>query len=226
VKKTYSTGSLFIGARGQFQEIASVWPLWVFQGTCVYSDVPRVMFFTRIRDFVRGIGSSESTRFPDGLVLGNWAKTLSPSKCWICRIHEKCRELSSTWKMLFRGKGNTHEDIQMKITHFADLLIICKNNSRIGFGLRVYCMFQDNWNLVRFRRSGTCGIQESEGTSVRESRWVMIFGKKLRESVKRPSQRRHFKSPGWKCELVQTCKCMKSTPQITGCKRYSCTCSH
>jgi hypothetical protein len=104
--------------------------------------------------------------------------------------------------MLFRGKGNIHEDIQMNITHFGDLPMIRENNSRIGFGSRVYCMFQDNWNLVTFRTSGTCEIQESEGTLVRESRWVMIFGKNLRESRKRPSQRRHFKSPGWKCELV------------------------
>jgi hypothetical protein len=28
--------------------------------------------------FIRGNGSSESTRFPEGLVLGNWAKTLHP----------------------------------------------------------------------------------------------------------------------------------------------------
>jgi hypothetical protein len=104
--------------------------------------------------------------------------------------------------MLFRGKGNIHEDIQMKITHFADLLMIHENNNRISFGSRACFMFQDNWNLVRFRRSGTCKIQESEGTSVRESRWVMIFGKNLRESGKKPSQRRHFKSPGWECELV------------------------
>jgi hypothetical protein len=34
--------------------------------------------FTRIRDFLCGIGSSESTRLPEGLVLGNWAKTLHP----------------------------------------------------------------------------------------------------------------------------------------------------
>jgi hypothetical protein len=46
--------------------------------------------------------------------------------------------------MLFRGKGNIHEDIQMKITHFVDLLMVCENNSRIRFGSQVYCMFQDN----------------------------------------------------------------------------------
>jgi hypothetical protein len=79
--------------------------------------------------------------------------------------------------MLFRGKRNIHEDIQMKITNFADLLMVRENNSRIGFDSRVYYMFQDNWNLARFQRSGTCEIQESEGTSVQESWWVMIFGK-------------------------------------------------
>jgi hypothetical protein len=37
-----------------------------------------VMFFTGIRDTICANGSSESTRFPEGLVLGNWAKTFHP----------------------------------------------------------------------------------------------------------------------------------------------------
>jgi hypothetical protein len=49
-----------------------------FRGTCVYSDVLRVTFFTEILEIVCGRGSSESTRFPEGLVLGNWAKTFHP----------------------------------------------------------------------------------------------------------------------------------------------------
>jgi hypothetical protein len=50
-----------------------------FQGGArVHSDVLRVTFFTEIRDFFRGIGSSELTRFPEGLVLGNWEKTFHP----------------------------------------------------------------------------------------------------------------------------------------------------
>jgi hypothetical protein len=49
-----------------------------FRGTRVYSDVLRVTFFTEILEIVCGRGSSESTRFPEGLVLGNWAKTFHP----------------------------------------------------------------------------------------------------------------------------------------------------
>jgi hypothetical protein len=50
----------------------------IFPGDAFHSDVPRVTFFTRIRDFIHGIRSPESTRIPEGLVLGNWAKTLHP----------------------------------------------------------------------------------------------------------------------------------------------------
>jgi hypothetical protein len=98
--------------------------------------------------------------------------------------------------MLFRGKGNIHEDIQMKITHFADLLMIPGNNSRNGFGSRVYGTFQDNWNLVRFRRLGTCEIQESEGASVPESRWVMIFGEKASRTWEEAKSKTSLQNPG------------------------------
>jgi hypothetical protein len=46
------------------------------------------------------------------------------------------------------------------------------------------------------------------------------------ETSKKPSQRRCLKSSGLTCELVAGCKCMKSAPQIMGCKRHLCTCSH
>jgi hypothetical protein len=52
--------------------VARVW------GTRVQSNVPRVTFFTKILRVFRGNGSSESTRFPEGLVLGNWVKTFHP----------------------------------------------------------------------------------------------------------------------------------------------------
>jgi hypothetical protein len=49
-----------------------------FLGARVHSDVPRVTFFTGILRIFRGNRSSESTRFSEGLVLGNWAKTFHP----------------------------------------------------------------------------------------------------------------------------------------------------
>jgi hypothetical protein len=67
---------------GQFHESASIRPLRDFWRTRGHSDVPRVTFFTEILRF-RGIRSSESTRFPEGLVLGNSGKlvTLETSSC-------------------------------------------------------------------------------------------------------------------------------------------------
>jgi hypothetical protein len=51
VKIFYSKSSLFIGARGKFQELASIRPLRGFRRTRVHSDVPRVTFFTEIQKF-------------------------------------------------------------------------------------------------------------------------------------------------------------------------------
>jgi hypothetical protein len=60
---------------GQFQEPASIRLLRGFRMTRVHSDVPRVAFFWLKFKSFRGIESSESTRFPEELVLGNSGKT-------------------------------------------------------------------------------------------------------------------------------------------------------
>jgi hypothetical protein len=85
----YSESSLFRGARGgrQFQELASIRPLRGFRRTRVHSDVLRVTFLLKFKDF-RGIGSMESTRFPEGLVLGNSGKTCPPRNIEFDEIHE------------------------------------------------------------------------------------------------------------------------------------------
>jgi hypothetical protein len=90
----------------------------------------------------------------------------------------------------------------MNVAHFANLLMIRENNGWMVFGSQVCCVFQDDWNLVKFRRSGTCEVRGSGRTSFRESRWMMIFGNKALRIWKKPSQRCHLKSPGLKCELV------------------------
>jgi hypothetical protein len=77
VKIFYSDNSLFIGARGQFHKLASIRLLRDFWRAHVHSDVPRVTFFTKLQSF-HGIESSESTRFPEGLVLGNSGKIRHP----------------------------------------------------------------------------------------------------------------------------------------------------
>jgi hypothetical protein len=90
VKIFYSNNSLFIGERGggQFQELASIRPLRDFQRTRVHSDVPRVTFFLLNFKVFCAIGSSESTRFPEGLVLGNLGKICHPQNAGFDEIHE------------------------------------------------------------------------------------------------------------------------------------------
>jgi hypothetical protein len=48
----------------------------------------------------------------------------------------------------------------MNFIHFADLLMICESNSRIGFSSQICCLFQDDWKLVKFKRSGTCEVRK------------------------------------------------------------------
>jgi hypothetical protein len=49
----------------------------------------------------------------------------------------------------------------MNFIYFANLLMICENNSRMGFISQVCCLFQDDWKLATFRRPGTCEVRES-----------------------------------------------------------------
>jgi hypothetical protein len=89
VKILYSDNSLFIGVRGgQIQELVSIRPLRDIRRTRVHSDVPRVTFFLLNFKNLRGIGSSESTHFPEGLVLGNSGKTCDPRNVEFDKIHE------------------------------------------------------------------------------------------------------------------------------------------
>jgi hypothetical protein len=75
------------GDGGQFQGTASIWPLREIRRTRVHSDVPRVTFLPEFKN-IHGIGSSESTLFPEGLVLGNSGKTLHPQNVGFAKIHE------------------------------------------------------------------------------------------------------------------------------------------
>jgi hypothetical protein len=78
VKQSYHTGPLFIGEEGVVSRSCLEMTVARFEG----DECPLRHFdcdiFTEILIIVRGNGSSESTRFPEGLVLGNWVKTLHP----------------------------------------------------------------------------------------------------------------------------------------------------
>jgi hypothetical protein len=99
-------------------------------------------------------------------------------------------------------KGNTHEKILMNYIHFANLLTLCENNSRIGFCSQVCYLFQDDWELAKFKRSVTCEVRKSVGASVRKLQCVVNFLNEASEVKEKPSKRCLLKSPGLKCELV------------------------
>jgi hypothetical protein len=77
VKIFYSGNSLFIEARGRFQELASIRPLRDFRRTRVHSDVPRVTIFTEILRFswnqIVGVNP-----LPRGASVGEFRKTCHP----------------------------------------------------------------------------------------------------------------------------------------------------
>jgi hypothetical protein len=86
---------------GQFKKTASIRPLRVFRRTRVHSDVRRVTFLPEFISF-HAIGSSESTRFPEGLMLGNSGETLHPRNVGFNGFHEisfqvMCENDSRIW---------------------------------------------------------------------------------------------------------------------------------
>jgi hypothetical protein len=90
-----------------------------FRGTRVHSDVQRVTFFTEILRIFHGNESSESTRFPKGLVLGNWAKTFHPQNVGITKF-VNVFVIVPQGRKSFSWQGNVREGILL-ILH--DLLI-------------------------------------------------------------------------------------------------------
>jgi hypothetical protein len=109
VKFFYSGSYLFIGARGQFQELASIQLLRDLRRTRVHSNVPRVMFFTRILRFSwnRIVGVNP---LPRGASAGKFRKTRHPrntefyeireisfQESWTCEAQESwtCEDLES-----------------------------------------------------------------------------------------------------------------------------------
>jgi hypothetical protein len=108
VKFFYSDNSLFIGARGQFREPTSIRPLRDFRRTRVHSDVPRVTFLLEFVGF-RGNGSSESTRFPEGLVLGNSVKPCHPRNVGLSKFMKQVREATIGKRFTFVKKWWSEE---------------------------------------------------------------------------------------------------------------------
>jgi hypothetical protein len=78
VKIFYSESSLFIGARGAVSRTHLDSAVARFpEDVCPLRRSEGGVFLLKFKDF-HGIGSSKSTLFPEGLVLGNAGKTCHP----------------------------------------------------------------------------------------------------------------------------------------------------
>jgi hypothetical protein len=115
---------------------------------CVHSDVPMVTSFTEILRIFRGNGLSKSTRFPEGLVLGNWIKIFHPRNVGIGEFVKKF--VNRWWP---RGKEKcswTISIISYKICWLTDIM---RTNRWTSIGLQVCSMFQVSKDLAN---SGNC----------------------------------------------------------------------
>jgi hypothetical protein len=109
VRKKQGSGEKFLRwelfiyrARGVVQENLLDMTFASFPGdACPLRRSEGDLFLPEFKSF-RGIGLSESTRFPEGLVLGNSGKTLHPRNVGFAEIHEisfqvMCKNDSRIW---------------------------------------------------------------------------------------------------------------------------------
>jgi hypothetical protein len=75
-------------------------------------------FFTEILKVLRGNGSSESTRFPVGLVLGNWVKIFHPRNFGDVRTPANSQKRA--------GKGLSEDSISAISKKFTNLPLFGK----------------------------------------------------------------------------------------------------
>jgi hypothetical protein len=129
-KKTYGANPLFIGVKGRsFKKPPRYDHCEPCRGHVSTPTFGGWRFYRNSR-FVRGIGSSESTCFPEGLVLGIRQKlfTLETSDLQSSRINSW---VTFGMESSASREGNIHEETLLNLIHFADLLIIRENNGRI-----------------------------------------------------------------------------------------------
>jgi hypothetical protein len=140
--------------RRWLHETTSVWLLQVIRGTRIHSDFPRVMFFTRIWDIIHGYRSSKSTRFPEGLVLGNWEKTFHPQKVGV-------PEFVNMFLNMLRGLSWQESILEGALSsfNFVSPLTTCETNYWIG--IRIAGLFPISRHLEsgEFGKSWTCKLR-------------------------------------------------------------------
>jgi hypothetical protein len=164
-------------------------------GTRVHSDVPRVTFFTEILKIVHGNRSSKTTRFPEGLVLGNWAKTFHPRKIRVAKFMNIFVNTSRRCSIIFR--------------RFADFLTLCEIIAELESHCKsIFCFRMTG--IRRIQESWSCEIQEAWGTSfhmkILKLSSGILMGDDFREWGFKGQRKTKSKTSPWKsgsrCELV------------------------
>jgi hypothetical protein len=154
----YSQSSLFIGAKGVVQESCLDMTVASFpEDTCPLRRSEGDVFLPEFKSF-RGNGSSESTRFPDGLVLGNSVKALHPWNIGLAEI----RKAHVGWKVQFGSYGMFYR-FKNKCA---------KVTAELGLCARTFNPFQDVCGL---RNSGIKNPQNSGIMNLWSSRIMYLW---------------------------------------------------
>jgi hypothetical protein len=174
-------------------------------------------------------------------MLGNWAKTFYPQNVGANDFVKVSVNKSSGRCFVRIEKVFAKVFCYFCMIHW--LSDVMRNDHQISVGSRVYSLFQVSRNLSN---SGITAKETSENiadsrTSADSGRFCfeVNFGvsswepQQLEVFADMKEKPRMSRAKGavpkvrvWGVNRWQACNCVKLAPQITGCKRRSCTCSH
>jgi hypothetical protein len=214
---------LFIRAGGSFKK-SPRFDRCEFSGGHVSTPMFRGWHFLPKFESFHGNRSSESTRFPEGLVLGNSIKHLHPRNVELSKFMKQVCESIMEERSNFVERGD-HEEILMYFECFTSFWTSVKIMAKLVFCVRTFNLFQDVWlsrnsgigrlqksesrnsrssGIMNLRSSGIMNLQNYAVRNLRNSSQDVWRSSWMRYSGvnRKPSQIRLFKSPGLKCELV------------------------
>jgi hypothetical protein len=150
VKKSYCTRPIFIGRGDSFKKPPRDDRCAVSGGHVSTPTFWGWHFFTKILRIFHGNGSSESSHFPERLVLGNWAKSFHPRNVGVAEFVNIFVIVPQGGKSV-SWQGNVRERVLL-ILHNSLIHQHRAKDCRINLESQVSYLFQDNWTLAN---SGT-----------------------------------------------------------------------
>jgi hypothetical protein len=103
---------------------------------------------------------------------------------------------------------------------------VVRNNGQNSLGSQVCYLFQDDWNLAESGNHDLANFEKLVEYQFGNLNKWWFSRMKLRRSKEGLVKDVTSKVRVWSVNQWQACKCMKLAPQIMGCKRHLCTCSH